>query len=338
MSTVDVVVPCYNYAHYLRGCVHSVLSQPNVDVRVLVIDDASSDATRQIAMEFDGITVLEAPALPEGWTGKANALWFAAQQARGKCLLFTDADTVHEAGDLHRALREAERHRAAMLSYSPRQLVRGLWQGTLMTLIFADLEQAYPPHLVNQPDSRVAAANGQFLMIQQDAYRSIGGHKTVRGSLLEDVELARRCKQSGEALRFRYAPDAVSTRMYRSFGAMCEGWRKNLAFLFPNALTRGLWKLVQFMLLFGLPLLAIWLYLSVARTAVIWAVGLWWAWRVRVHYANAVKAHFSVVDTLLSPLALPLFSWLLVSSWIHKNLRRSMMWKGRPTRPDRFQC
>ena len=48
MSTVDVVIPCYNYARYLRACVHSVLSQSEVNVRVLVIDDASSDDTPQI--------------------------------------------------------------------------------------------------------------------------------------------------------------------------------------------------------------------------------------------------------------------------------------------------
>lgn len=52
MSTVDVVIPCYNYANYLRACVHSVLSQPKVDVRVLVIDDHSSDNTTQIGQEL----------------------------------------------------------------------------------------------------------------------------------------------------------------------------------------------------------------------------------------------------------------------------------------------
>ena len=45
MSTVDVVIPCYNYARYLSGCVSSILSQPRVDVRILIIDDASSDET-----------------------------------------------------------------------------------------------------------------------------------------------------------------------------------------------------------------------------------------------------------------------------------------------------
>lgn len=52
MSSVDIVIPCYNYAHYLRGCVHSVLSQSFVDVRVLIIDDASSDDTLSVGREL----------------------------------------------------------------------------------------------------------------------------------------------------------------------------------------------------------------------------------------------------------------------------------------------
>lgn len=49
LPTVQVIVPCYNYARYLRGCVASVLSQPDVDVRVLIIDDASSDDSHAVA-------------------------------------------------------------------------------------------------------------------------------------------------------------------------------------------------------------------------------------------------------------------------------------------------
>ncbi|MDB5309388.1 MAG: glycosyl transferase family protein [Gemmataceae bacterium] len=43
MATVDVIVPCYNYGRYLRECVGSALSQEGVDVRVLIIDDCSTD-------------------------------------------------------------------------------------------------------------------------------------------------------------------------------------------------------------------------------------------------------------------------------------------------------
>lgn len=332
---LSVMVPARNEAASIRDSLASLVRQSEEgfllghDWELMVVDDASSDATRQIADEFVGVTVMEAPPLAEGWTGKTNALWFAAQQARGKWLLFTDADTVHEAGDLQRAMHEAERYKVALLSYSPRQLVRGVWQRALMALIFADLAQAYPPRLVNLSDSRVAAANGQFILVRRDVYQRVGGHKAVRGSLIEDMDLARHTKQLGEALRLRSAPDALSARTPKSLGEMCAGWRKNLALLFPDALSRGLWKLIQAALLFGLPLLAIWLYLTLARVPVIWAVGLWWAWRVRVHYANTAKAHFPVADVLLSPLALALYGWLLLDSWRRKHLRRKIAWKGR---------
>ena len=332
---LSVVIPARNEAKAIRDCLASLVQQSEDDFtlgrdwELVVVDDGSSDATRQIASEFSGVTVLEAPPLSEGWTGKTNALWFAAQQARGKWLLFTDADTVHEPGDLRRAIHEAERYKVALLSYSPRQRVRGLLQRTLMALIFADLAQTYPPRLVNMADSRVAAANGQFILIRRNTYMRVGGHKAVRGSLIEDMELARHTKHAGESLRLRFAADAASTRMDGSLSETCAAWRKNLALLFPNALTRGLWKLFHTALLFGLPLLGIWLYLTVARTPVIWAVGLWWAWRVRVHYANTAKAHFPGADVLLSPLALPLYAWLLIDSWMQQHVRHSVTWKGR---------
>jgi glycosyltransferase involved in cell wall biosynthesis len=52
MPTVDVIIPCYNYGRYLRTCVASVLSQVDVDIRILLIDDASSDDTALVGQEL----------------------------------------------------------------------------------------------------------------------------------------------------------------------------------------------------------------------------------------------------------------------------------------------
>src|SRR4051812_40163057 len=52
MSSVDVFIPCYKYAHYLRGCVESVLKQQGVDLRVLILDDCSPDDTPEIARQL----------------------------------------------------------------------------------------------------------------------------------------------------------------------------------------------------------------------------------------------------------------------------------------------
>ncbi|HET9086734.1 MAG TPA: glycosyltransferase family 2 protein [Acidobacteriaceae bacterium] len=332
---LSVIIPARNEAESIRSCLDSLVKQSEETFllgqqwELIVVDDDSIDETQAISEEVAGVTVLNAPPLQTGWTGKANALWSAAQQARGKWLLFTDADTVHEPGSLRRAIHEADRYHVALLSYSPRQSVHGFVQRALMPLIFGDLVQKYPPRLVNAPESPVAAANGQFLMMERGVYRRIGGHAAVHASIIEDLDLAHRCKQAKEGIRLRYAPDAVSARMYRSFATLYEGWVKNLAALFPDALVRGLGKVLMSLLLFGLPLVAIWMYLNVARTPVIWAIVLWWAWRLRIHYSRVAKAHFSAVDSIMSPLALPLFAWMLLASWLQTNVKRQVTWKGR---------
>lgn len=52
MVTVDVIVPCYNYGHFLRECVESVLNQVGPSIRVLIIDDASPDDSASVGNEL----------------------------------------------------------------------------------------------------------------------------------------------------------------------------------------------------------------------------------------------------------------------------------------------
>jgi glycosyltransferase involved in cell wall biosynthesis len=49
MSGIDVIIACYNWGRFLHGCVESVLARPGVDVRVLILDDASPDRTPEVA-------------------------------------------------------------------------------------------------------------------------------------------------------------------------------------------------------------------------------------------------------------------------------------------------
>ncbi len=328
---LSVIVPARNEADVLRSCLQSLLIQSEQgfvlaeDWEILVVDDGSTDATRSIALEL-GVTVLDPEPLKKRWTGKANAVWTAARVAQGEWLLFTDADTVHEPGDLRRALHEAEHARVAMLSYSPRQVVTGFWQRALMPLVFSELATVYPPAKVSDPGSRLAAANGQFLMVERDAYFHVGGHATVSSSLLEDVDLASLLKRRKYALRFRYAPDALSTRMYRSFGGMVEGWTKNLARLFPNPVMMALWRGLDLLMLFGLPVLT-WRYFSfpIQRygLALVWVRVLW------RFYSRVAKSNFSALDCALSIFAVPLFCLLLVVSWWQHTVRGKVVWKGR---------
>ena len=341
LMELTVIVPARNEEDCLGACLESLVAQSEglfelgKDWELIVVDDHSTDRTGEIARGFAGVTVLEAGKLEKGWTGKANAVWTAAKRARGRWLLFTDADTIHESGNLHRAMHEAVKHKAGMLSYSPRQIVSGLAQRTLMALVFCELALSYPPAKVSDPNQRIAAANGQFLLVEREAYRRLGGHATVADKVLEDVELAFMAKRRRVGLRFRYAEDAVATRMYRSTAAMVEGWTKNLALLFDNTLALSVWRALDIFLLFGLPILAVWLWNakfaahSLQWLGAGWALMILWLRNLVRFYARVAKSNFPFVDCALTPLGLPLFVVLLYRSWFQHRILKQVSWKGR---------
>ena len=269
---VSVIVPARNEEACLASCLESVVTQTGIDFEIIVVDDASSDRTAEVARSFatahveadalvrpnnstnqarPKLTLISAPPLPESWTGKNNAMSAGAQVAKGKWLLFTDADTVHKPGSLAHAVAEAEHHGAALLSYSPEQEVRSFWEKAVMPVIFAELACTYRPSQVCDPGSRAAAANGQYLLITRPAYDAVGGHSAVATSLLEDVALAKAVKQSGRRIFFRFGGDAVRTRMYRNFSQLREGWTKNLVLLFPSPARLAVLRLTEFLLILG---------------------------------------------------------------------------------------
>jgi glycosyltransferase involved in cell wall biosynthesis len=338
---LTVIVPARNEEDCLAACLESLVSQSEEifalgrDWELIVVNDHSTDRTAEIARGFEGVTLIEAGKLEPGWTGKNSAVWTAARRARGRWLLFTDADTFHEPGNLRRAMYEAARHKAGMLSYSPRQIVSGLWQRSLMPLVFSELALAYPPAKVSDPNQPVAAANGQFLLIEREAYRRLGGHASVANSVLEDVELAFRAKRRQIGLRFRYAEDAISTRMYRSTAAMIEGWTKNLALLFDNSLALAFWRALDILLLALLPILAFELWSArlsphaLQWLAAGWVLGLLWVRNLFRFYGRVAKSNFPLLDCALAPLGLPLFVALLYRSWFQLRILKRVTWKGR---------
>jgi len=126
MKSVDVVIPCYNYARYLRSCVSSVLDQAGVNVRVLIIDDGSPDNTpvvcRALAVEDSRVSYRRHepnqgffPTINEGLFG-----WVSAEY----CVLLS-ADDALAPGALARATALMSVHPDVGMVYGPAILVRG---------------------------------------------------------------------------------------------------------------------------------------------------------------------------------------------------------------------
>jgi glycosyltransferase involved in cell wall biosynthesis len=324
---VSVIVPARNEETALGACLESLTAQTGLTFEIIVVDDHSTDRTREIATSFPSIRLVEAPKLPHGWSGKSNAVAAGAAVARGEWFLFTDADTVHLPGSLSRSLSEAQQRKASLLSYSPEQEVHGVLEKAVMPVIFAELAATYRPSQVSDPKSAAAAANGQYLLMARDAYEAVGGHAAIAGSLLEDVALARNVKKSGRKIFFRYGADVVRTRMYRSFSQLREGWTKNLVLLFSAPVRLAVLRILEFLLIVGSLALA-----AIAVSGRRWQVAGFAAVIATVLYVIFLKrirqAHFSWESDLLALFGLPLFSYLLLQSVISYR-KGSVSWKGR---------
>ena len=321
--TVSVIVPARNEEACLGTCLESLVAQTGLAFEIIVVDDNSTDRTREIASSFPQVRVIEADPLPDGWTGKNSAVTTGARHATGQWLLFTDADTVHLPGSLARGLDEAQQKGAALLSYSPAQIVTGFWEKAVMPVIFAELASKYRPSQISDPNSPAAAANGQYILITREAYDAVGGHAAVAMSLLEDVDLARAVKRSGRRIYFRFGGDAVRTRMYRSFPQLREGWTKNLAILFPAPGRLALRRFLEFgLFMASLALLIFSIAAQDFRYAPLYLLA------PLVTFARISRAHFSWDANLLAPFGLPLFSYLLLRSKL-SHRAGSVSWKGR---------
>ena len=308
-------------------CLESLVAQRGVACEILVVDDHSTDRTREIAASFSQVRVIDAGRLPAGWTGKANAVTCGAREARGEWLLFTDADTVHKEGSLARALAEAGECRVTLLSYSPEQEVRSFVELAVMPVIFAELAAQYQPSEVSDPNSDAAAANGQYVLISREAYDAVGGHAAIAGSLLEDVELARAVKRSGRAIFFRFGGDRVQTRMYRSTTQLIEGWSKNLVLLFPSPIRLAVLRGSEFTCIWASGLLGIVLLVR-GDLAVGGALFVACAMLKLLLLRRILRAHFSWKANAVASFGLPIFAYLLLRSVIQYR-RGRVAWKGR---------
>jgi glycosyltransferase involved in cell wall biosynthesis len=317
-------VPARNEQDSLGMCLESLVAQQGIAFEIIVVDDQSTDRTREIAASFPAVIVLEAGPLPPGWTGKANAVSCGADQARGAWLLFTDADTVHKPASLARAVLEARQTGVDLLSYSPGQEVHGFLERSVMPVIFAELATRYKPSEVSDPNSDVAAANGQYILVSRPAYDAVGGHAAAAGSLLEDVELARAVKRSGRKIFFRLAADQVRARMYRSTTQLIEGWTKNLVLLFPQPLTLAFFRAAEFLAIVASATIGISL---VPRRVAGLFLGLLLLF-LTMFQRRIGRAHFPFSSRWFGIFGLPLFSYLLLRSFIQYR-RGRVAWKGR---------
>ena len=231
---VSIILPARNEAAHIAACVESLLGTTWPNVEIIVVNDHSTDGTRELAETAANgdprIIVVEAPDLPAGWFGKQWACHSGMQHATGSLLLFTDADTRHSPDLLARLVHARDSRRADLMSVAGSQAMLSFWEQAIQPAVFAILLARYggTVEIENARRPVDVIANGQCFLITRDAYNTIGGHEGVKDTVAEDLMIGQRTRAAGLRVSLVLGTEQLSTRMYDGFGTIVRGWMKNV--------------------------------------------------------------------------------------------------------------
>jgi len=344
---ISVCVPARNEERNIRACVEAILAQDYPNFEVIALDDRSTDATpellRQLATSDDRLRVIDGVALPQGWAGKPHALFQAAAAAQGEWLCFVDADTFLSPNTLSSSFTKAIETQADMFTIMTFQILDSFWEKVVMPIVMTALSVGFSPRKVNDPNSKDAIANGQFILIRRSVYDAIGGHESVKDQIVEDKAIAEQVKWNGYRLVVANGFSVARTRMYTSLTEMWEGWTKNIYLGLhdrPSLMLLGVAG--AFLALFAAVILPLWpvfgvlwylrgggwlALIVVAQSLILWVIVI----NARAQVAIGMEISPWYAFTL--PLGSAVFAAMMITSTWKILSGQGVLWKGRRYAP-----
>jgi glycosyltransferase involved in cell wall biosynthesis len=213
---VSIIVPTYNGARRIRGCLEALCQQSaGRAAEVLVVNDGSTDDTAEVVAQFPAVKLIN-----QANAGPAAARNRGAQEARGRLLLFTDDDCVPTPGWLDAMLvpfRDAE-------VVGAKGIYRTLQKEIVARFVQVEYEDRYRIMSAVQDIDFVDTYSAGFV---RERFLEMNGYDTsFPVACAEDVELSYRMSARGWKMRFH--PEAVVHHLH------------------PNTLSRYLKKKYKF--------------------------------------------------------------------------------------------
>lgn len=333
---VSVVIPARDEEAEVERAVRSHLRQDYPDVQVVVVDDRSTDRTREIlgvlAAEDPRLVVVLGREPPEGWLGKPHALWLGAQAADGEILLFADADVRYDPRTLREAVAVLEARGLDLSTFFPRFEMRGFWENVLLPYLAVGVFLGLGFVATSARIRGLALGAGVGNLVRRRAYDAVGGHEGLKNSVVDDVRLAIAVKRAGFRVAAFRADDRISVRIYRGFRDVTDGFTKNLAWAFPGPGGAFLFGLTAFLLAVSIAplavLLAAILGAPVPSTDVALAAALYGA-SVLLRGALAAALGDPIWPAMTHALMAAVWTGIIGRSLYWKFVRKTVVWRGR---------
>jgi hypothetical protein len=329
LPAVTVVMPARDEAHAVRASVDSLLRQDHPDLRLVLVDDRSTDGTGRIMAELvaahpDRVRVLSVQQLPPGWLGKNHALWLGASRAEGDWLLFTDADVIFEPTCVRRAVAYAVGRGLDHLTLFTGLVTPGYWLQAFIAFYQYAALSSQLAYLATYPRTRVGVGLGAFNLIHRTAYERAGTFAAVSLRPDEDMRFGARVKRAGLRQGVLCGVGLLRQEWYPSLGTALAGLEKGLFAGLGYSVPRVAGVVGALLLLAVCPYLLVWRAAGRARW---WLVGA-----ITLHSAGVVavnrqlgSADGRVVPAL--PVAAVLFCYAVMRSCARALVAGGVRWR-----------
>jgi len=247
---ITIIVPARDEEDALPACLKSLIEQDYANLKILAVDDRSTDTTGAIidalaARHPDRLRALHVKTLPDNWLGKPHAMAMAARDAiaidRPDYLLFTDADVFFEPQAIRRSLAHAVATDADHFVTFPTPLIKSIGEGMLLGYLGVMGLWATRPWKASDPKAtRDSIGIGAFNLLRTEAYENLGGFESLRMEILEDLMLARRVKLAGLRQCVAIAPGMVTLHWAAGAWGVVHVMTKNLFAVFRFRITVAL--------------------------------------------------------------------------------------------------
>ena len=328
LPSLSIVAAAKDEAGRVEQAARSLLAQDYPRVRIMLVDDRSTDETGPIldrlAAEDPRLRVLHVASLPEGWIGKCHALALGAEAADSDWILFTDADVTLAPDAARRAVSLAVRGGWDHVAVGPDMRIQGLGEAVFIAAFVVIFNASLRPWLASDPRRKNAIGIGAFNLVRRRAYRLAGGHSKIRYELLDDIALGKILKESGARQVFARHDGLVSVRWHSGVRGLVRGIEKNA---FPAARYNLLLGLVAPWIQLALgwaPLIGL---LLPGTTAKITALAAWVG--VFLCYREAARnVSIRVWQAILMPIGVTLFLYSFARSMIVTLGQGGVVWRG----------
>ena len=228
---VTAIIPARDEAGTLPATLPSVLAQDYPGpYSVIVVDDASTDGTGQVAADLAAdlaasapgsapLQVLRGSGPPAGWAGKVAAMDRGVRELRerndvSEYVLFTDSDIAHPADSVQRLVRHAQDAELDLVSLMARLSTDSPAERMIVPAFVFSFFQLYPPAWVNKPGARTAAAAGGCMLVRRETLERVGGLAGIADARIDDVALGTLIKRGGGRVWLGVTTGVRSLRPY----------------------------------------------------------------------------------------------------------------------------